>query len=537
MVTSSLPRPDQYHLAVQNPRAAFSDPDLQGCTLQTNPMGLPVAYSGGFAITYRLSRASRTWALRCFYRPVPDRQARYEAISRFLSTCKEQYFVEAEYQPEGIRVNGARYPIMKMAWVSGDTLNTWVGKHVGDPAALTRMAEAFRAMISRLERLGVAHGDLQHGNILANGQGLKLVDYDAMFVPALKGWKSSEIGQAHYQHPVRSANDFDQNIDRFSAVVIYLALRAVALKPSLWQKYAAGAENMLFQSSDFVNPDGSPLLSELDQLPALADSARAFRRLCRTNRLSGLPSLEDFLQGKNLPQVTSVAATPRVAKRPYPVLAADDVGAILNRLGERLEVVGYVTDVYHATTSRGRPVFINFGNWRRGAFSVVVWQDSQAEFGAAGIDFLSYMGRWISVTGVIDRYLDRPEIAVRRPLELEVLPNEQAARDRLRPAAVVPAAPAASSGHPLTQSTPQGAPFRTTKSPPSPAGKLNDIYKDFPTTQPVSRPAPATKPAPAAKPVPAPKPLPAAKPAPAARPAPEPKAESVWEKLKRAFGR
>jgi thiamine kinase-like enzyme len=39
-----------------------------------------------------------------------------------------------------------------------------------------------------LNRAGVAHGDLQHGNILvANGKP-KLIDYDGMYVPALRAY-------------------------------------------------------------------------------------------------------------------------------------------------------------------------------------------------------------------------------------------------------------------------------------------------------------------------------------------------------------
>src|SRR5438034_11486371 len=66
----------------------------------------------------------------------------------------------------------------------------------------------------------MAHGDLQHGNILVRGGSIHLVDYDGMWVPALKGRHATETGHRAYQHPERSEQDYGQEIDRFSVLVI-----------------------------------------------------------------------------------------------------------------------------------------------------------------------------------------------------------------------------------------------------------------------------------------------------------------------------
>ena len=50
----ALPRGDEYNQAVQNPRVNFSDTELKLCHVETNPLGLPKPYSGGFTTTYRL---------------------------------------------------------------------------------------------------------------------------------------------------------------------------------------------------------------------------------------------------------------------------------------------------------------------------------------------------------------------------------------------------------------------------------------------------------------------------------------------------
>jgi len=53
---------------------------------------------------------------------------------------------------------------------------------------LQQLAERFRTMVSRLKEAGIAHGDLQHGNILVIDDDYKLVDYDGIYVPSLNGF-------------------------------------------------------------------------------------------------------------------------------------------------------------------------------------------------------------------------------------------------------------------------------------------------------------------------------------------------------------
>src|SRR4029077_855325 len=103
----------------------------------------------------------------------------------------------------------------------------------------------------------IAHGDLQHGNILiVNGQ-FKLVDSDGMYVPTLARRNSHEVGHPNYQHPRRVATHFGPYLDNFSAWVIYVSLVALSIDPTLWQTTGAGDECLLFRQEDFNNPDTS----------------------------------------------------------------------------------------------------------------------------------------------------------------------------------------------------------------------------------------------------------------------------------------
>jgi hypothetical protein len=122
-------------------------------------------------------------------------------------------------------------------------------------------------MMTSIRKNGIAHGDLQHGNILVTEEGIRLVDYDGMFVPGMEGMISNEIGHRNYQHPKRDPTHFGPWLDNFSAWVIYISLRVLATDPQLWQVGAAGDEAILFRQDDFNNPDNSPLIAALAAHP------------------------------------------------------------------------------------------------------------------------------------------------------------------------------------------------------------------------------------------------------------------------------
>ena len=96
--------------------------------------------------------------------------------------------------------------------------------------------------------------------------GLKLVDYDGMYVPALASLPSGEAGHPNYQHPDRLATRaYSANLDRFPHLVVATSLKALeVLGPDLWGRYDTG-DNLLFTEADFRAPAGSALMRELWQ--------------------------------------------------------------------------------------------------------------------------------------------------------------------------------------------------------------------------------------------------------------------------------
>jgi hypothetical protein len=286
-----------YQEAIQNPRLCFSDPELAQAAPSLDRLGLPKPITGGFASVYQLARREKRWAVRCFLHEFQDHQRRYEAISRHLTKCNLQCKVDFVFLAQGIRVHGRWYPILKMEWIEGQPLNSYIERKLPDREALRRLAHAWREFIGELKRHRIAHGDLQHGNVLLQSGGFKLIDYDGMFVPAFRGLGSHEAGHPAYQHPRRSSTDFGLYIDNFAALVIYVAVLALAVRPELWQQFDNG-DNLLFCQEDFRNPAQSRLFAELRSLPdpQIRNSVRTLQSAC-TRELTQVPEIDRAVLG------------------------------------------------------------------------------------------------------------------------------------------------------------------------------------------------------------------------------------------------
>lgn len=292
------PTPQDYREAIQSPRLCFSDPDLQRGSPRLDSLGLPKPNSGNFASVYEILDQGKRWAVRCFSREFSDQQQRYEKISQHLHQVRLPYTVDFKFQAQGIKVNSRWYPILKMEWVDGTPLITFIEQNITRPEVLRDLAHKWIDLIAALRQSSVAHGDLQHGNIIVANGHIQLIDYDGMFVPGLAGYPSHEVGHPSYQHPLRTQADFDLYLDNFSAWVIYLSLVAVALDPQLWTRMGAGdrEERLLFRRADFDPSKPSPTLSTLKQSPnaqirALANSFEALLYMPP----SQIPSLDGTL--------------------------------------------------------------------------------------------------------------------------------------------------------------------------------------------------------------------------------------------------
>src|SRR6516165_5358762 len=160
------PALNEYNSAVQHPQTAFSDSDLKVGKVETTGLGLPRALGGGFAITYTIAAGSKKYAVRCFHKAAPDLEQKYRNIGSALVTDNSGYFVGFKYEPTGVLVNGTRFPIVKMDWAEGKTLDAWLESNVNNRSGLTQLRQQFQNLETYLRGKSYAHGDLQNGNVI-----------------------------------------------------------------------------------------------------------------------------------------------------------------------------------------------------------------------------------------------------------------------------------------------------------------------------------------------------------------------------------
>ncbi len=308
------PTTTEFSDAIQNPQVCFTgNRELAEGQIALYPSGgranMPVVYTGQFACVYKVTAGSRDVAVRCFTREVKDQQARYGHLDNFLTAVLPESFVGFQYLEEGIRVKGQWYPIVKMEWAEGEPLNRFVEHNLGNPGNLVQLAARWRGVIGSLRGLGIAHNDLQHGNVMVQDGRLRLVDYDGIFLPSFHGEDSPEFGHKNYQHPQRTPKHYDAQIDNFPALVVYLSLLALSADPELWGPFN-NDDNLLLTQRDYANPEDSECLRTLKQSPdaRVRNLAAQLERYCALP-VKQVPDLENMLRGDTTPRPSQVAST------------------------------------------------------------------------------------------------------------------------------------------------------------------------------------------------------------------------------------
>ena len=261
----------EFSSAIQNPGQCFADWDLSQGQIAAyekgGRAGMPVVSSGNFAAVYRITCNNSEYAVRCFTRAVQDQRERYTQLDAFLKDTLPQSLVEFVYLERGILVTGDWYPVVKMEWVDGSPLDKFVRDNLGDPTVVRNTAARWRGAVNEIRGLDIAHNDLQHGNVMVRGdRSIRMVDYDAMFLPQYNGQTSPENGHQNFQHPLKTPAHYDANIDHFPALVIYVSLLALATDPGLFDKFY-NDDNLLFKKSDYVDPASSECFRALRNNP------------------------------------------------------------------------------------------------------------------------------------------------------------------------------------------------------------------------------------------------------------------------------
>ena len=236
--------------------------------------GEPYRSSGAFAVVFKMKdeQTGKCYALKCFTEEQEGRAEAYRKIAEELEFVDSPYITSVKYLEKELFVDSncedEEFPVLLMDWIEGETMETYVAANYTDTHAMAMLCYRFCKMAAWLRSQSFAHGDIKPDNIMVRPDGtLTLVDYDGMFVPAMKGQKSPTIGTKDFSHPLRTIDDFDETIDDFALASIALSLKAISLNPSLLQTYGA-SDRLLFSAADYLDLSKSNTFTALQGLMA-----------------------------------------------------------------------------------------------------------------------------------------------------------------------------------------------------------------------------------------------------------------------------
>ena len=245
--------------------------------------GQPVMTSGNFAVVFKMRdvETGKFYALKCFTREQNGRDDAYRQIMEELNKADSPYLISIQYLDKELFVDTdqtteTEFPVLLMDWIEGKPLDKYLRENLSSKYITETLLVKFYQLAEWLISQPFAHGDLKPDNILVKNDGtLVLVDYDGMYVPAMKGQKSREIGSPDFCHPQRNEEFFNEHIDDFSILTILLSLCVVYVNKNTLAKYGA-EDRLLFSKNDYANIQKSIVFKNI---PTIIETTTNYKSL------------------------------------------------------------------------------------------------------------------------------------------------------------------------------------------------------------------------------------------------------------------
>lgn len=204
------------------------------------------------------------------------------------------------YYPQELLINASDTvcclaDVVLCDWREGVSLKAKIEELCCKPAkmeALSQMFEEF-ALSHLTERW--AHGDIKPENIIVANEGLRLIDFDAVYLEGFTMDDCVETGTRQYQHPLRERGEFGREIDDYPIALIATALAALSLDGTLGAGVPS-CDYLLISPHRAVKGEDA-MLDRIENLFAERGDVRHYRiakLLC--SQQMALPQLKSLLE-------------------------------------------------------------------------------------------------------------------------------------------------------------------------------------------------------------------------------------------------
>ena len=303
--------------------------------------GEPFRSSGAFAVVFKMKdeQTGKCYALKCFTEDQTGRAEAYQKIAEELDMVDSTYVTSVKYLENEIFVDSTceneEFPVLLMDWVEGETMETYIANNYQNEHAMSMLCYRFCKLAAWLRSQPFAHGDIKPDNIMVRPDGsLTLVDYDGMFVPAMKGSISPTLGTKDFCHPLRTVNDFDETIDDFSLASIALSLKALSLNPTLLKDFGA-SDRLIFSADDYRDLGKSKVIASLQTLFNDPDFLKLYALFLLAHSQRSLSMCSFRLFGVEKPKEEEVLST-EVTDEDLENAVIDEYGVKYSKDGKRL---------------------------------------------------------------------------------------------------------------------------------------------------------------------------------------------------------
>ena len=382
-------------------------------------LGEPYRSSGAFAVVFKMKdeQTGKCYALKCFTEEQEGRAEAYRQIADELEFVDSSYITSVKYLDKEIFVDSSceedEFPVLLMDWIDGETMENYIAENYQDNYAMAMLCYRFCKMAAWLRSQPFAHGDIKPDNIMVRpGGSLTLIDYDGMFVPAMKGQKSPTIGTKDFSHPLRTVDDFNETIDDFALASIALSLKAISMNSTLLDTYGA-SDRLLFSESDYRSPSSSKAISALQDLMCDKNFCTLYSlfMLALARKELSACSCRLFIGEKPIPSQTIEDLSTKATKEELKEAFIDEWGAKYSKDGRMLlkapqELKGYYS------VKEGTKIICNSAFSFCSSLAKVVIPNSVTSIGDRAFSRCSSLAEVVipnSVTSIGDRAFSRCE--------------------------------------------------------------------------------------------------------------------------------